>query len=178
MRDCHVGSCGRNRRLGSGRESDRSLSVRRGLRIRRSWSRLHYSERLGTQFGERGRAAISRVGGLSRTALDREGQSRCDLFAGWHDHSIRQRNDLAASVGRSTSAAASPPPIKRAGMRCSRPEPSRRVGRYGTPGVVCGDLGLAQARATACVRAGVRASNLGYTETGNALACKKVNYDW
>ena len=42
-----------------------------------------------------------------------------------------------------------------------------------------GDLGVAQARTTVCVRLGVRAClNLGYTETGNALACKRVSYDW
>src|SRR2546430_12940435 len=44
--DCHVSSCGRNRRVGPRRESDEPISVRRGLR--RGWTgpRLCHPERL------------------------------------------------------------------------------------------------------------------------------------
>jgi hypothetical protein len=57
---------------------------------------------------------VNEVGQPSRGWVDYPGrlwiaraQSRRDLFPGWCDHPIRQRNDLAASAG---SAACSGPP--------------------------------------------------------------------
>src|SRR5262249_611701 len=41
--------------------------------------------------------------------LDCPGQSRRDLFPGRHDHSVRQRNDLAARPGSAAASAASAP---------------------------------------------------------------------
>src|SRR5262245_203133 len=107
--DCHVGSYRRNRRVGPRRESNRAISVRRGLPIGSARPRLRHPERLGAQPGQRGRRAVPRLGGLPRPPLDCPGQSRRDLFPGRYDHSVRQWNDLAARPGSTAASAASAP---------------------------------------------------------------------
>ena len=79
--------------------------------LRRAGCCFRDPERLGAQLGKRSGTAIPRMGGLSGPALDRQSQSRRDLFPGWGDHPIRQRNDLAASAGGAASSAPPSPPI-------------------------------------------------------------------
>src|SRR5262249_15506846 len=98
-----------NRRVGPRRQSDRPISMRRGLPIGSTRPRLRHPERLGAQPGQRGRRAIPRLGGLPRPPLDCPGQSWRDVFPGRKDNSVRQRNDLAARPGGAAASAASAP---------------------------------------------------------------------
>ena len=72
--------------------------------------------------------AVPRLGGLPGPHLDRPGKSRRDLLPGWHGHSIRQRNDLAARTG---AAARLRRPAAVAGEYCgeARPTAASAAGR-------------------------------------------------